>query len=190
MNVRGPGLPPKSIVTRPEVLGLKTWVYDPHAANTGSAASNGRVYLGRMEVPDDRTITALHAMITAIGATLSAWFMALYDDKMTRLGLSADLSTAWSTGGTNQWVDGTLVGGPIVVADDVEFVYGALMANGTTRPTFSRSVDIANLASGGIVPASNGARFIFLSGVRTTMPETFTTEDIAGLGSPYWIGAS
>jgi len=148
--------------------GVLAWTYDPaETAGTTSPAS-GTIQLARINVRAAISVTNVTVICAAGGTTLTAGqnFVGLFNSAGNQVGISADQSAAWASGGTKT---AALVGGPFTLAPGIYYV--AILSVGVVAPTFFRlqnvSAVIANarLGTGGTWRSStNGAGATALPG--------------------------
>jgi hypothetical protein len=131
-----------------ELLG---WSLDPATASAGQILTAATLYLVRIPLIAQISVTNVLAALTVVGATMTNAFGALYKSDGTLIGQSANQSSAgsnWSSGVTLKTIP--LTGGPFTVTPLAvnDFVWGALyVGTATTAPTFARGA-IAALAAG------------------------------------------
>lgn len=163
--------------------GLIAWS-DPasHANDIGQPTAGG-VRMIRLTVKRATTISTIWSVITVAGATLTASqnFAGLYTASGTRVGVTADQSSAWLSTGPKSMA---LTVAYAAAAGDY---YVAILSNGTTTPTFST-------VSTGINPSNinlTGAGLRFANGpaTQTTLPATITMSGNTAAAS-YWAAVS
>lgn len=176
----------------PRYHNLLAWNFDPMLASS-TAANTGAGQRGYYKVPihEDMTVTAagIYVATGGTGATaLANCFLGLYDASGTRLGVSADQSTAWATVGFKSaalTADAAgslnLSGGP----DSYVYVGEIVGTMSTTAVGFARNVSGSsgipnlNLSGASLRAGVNGSG-------QTTLPATFTPSGLAG-ALPLWV---
>jgi hypothetical protein len=164
--------------------GFTAWSYDPVAAINTSLLTNGTVYLTKVHIPDDVTITKLYWWVTTIGATATAGqnFVGLYSSAGTRLaatGVDADITT---TG-----LKTTTISGQALTAGS--FVWVAMVFNAGTAPTVARgtgSTGIATAVNAGLTAGIY--RFATNGTSQTSLPSSITpgSNTATGFAGP-WV---
>lgn len=167
------------------LAGLLGWSFDNACAtSSGIVANVGLIYVAKIQVPVTITVSNIIVRVETIGSVLTSGqnLVGAYDSAGNLLATSADQTTAWGTTGvkTAAVTPFTVTGGPTT------YIYGALLANGSTGPQFQRPA--TNDSSSGM----SGAALRF---ARTTAPgATSLTNPItpSGLASTnnYWFGVS
>jgi len=176
----------------PADIGLIAWSMDPMIA-VGSylPTAAGSVYGTALWVRSNVTVSKLVIQITVIGATLTAnecWGL-LYNSSGTLIGKTADQHTAWAATG-NLAMTLTAV---TSLALTPGMYWGAVVASGTTLPTFKATSSgtgsaTANFGTGGQLSAATSRFGILATGV-TTAPGNITPSAIAQTPSqPLLIG--
>lgn len=161
---------------------LITWTMDPAlTSGFGTILTAGVLYLARMKLPEDTTVTNLIASVTTGGSTLTAGqnFGALYTSAGTQVAITADQSTAWTGSGAKTMA---LAGGPYALTAGT--YYAALLANGTTPPTFLRGHGVSTSTLNIGLTASAGRSLT--SGTGQTTPPASVTLASASLDFKAW----
>jgi hypothetical protein len=156
----------------PADLGWLTWSIDPAVASSSSAPNGaGIMALTRVKLPTAATVTSICLYVATAGATLTSGqcFAALYDSTGARVGVTADLSTAWTSTGSKEHA----LTSPYAAAAGSYWV--ALLYNGTTGPLFSRAA--SSLATNTGLTAAT-ARFGVYGSSQTTTPSSITPASI------------
>lgn len=131
---------PSAIAFRPSDSGLKLASFDSVQATGSLILGGGFLYLVKLPAPYTVTVANLLAAVVTAGASLTAGqnLAGIYDSDGNLWAATADQSTAWTSLGTKVMAltaqsgrSLTLPGGPGV------FYWAALLANGTTKPTFA-----------------------------------------------------
>lgn len=145
-------LPPGFIATD---AGYLAWTFDPATCATAKAIGLGNIILASIPVRAPVTVTNVVAAVTVAGATLtaSANFAGLYAPTGALIASTADQSAVWTTAGVYQMA---LAGGPFTLQPGNYWV--ALLANGTTAPTFlAGSLALAEANAGFTAATARGA---------------------------------
>lgn len=175
----------------PTDQGFLGWTLDP-AGEIGGATilTSGTVYIGAISVRRSITITNLWCAVSVIGATLTAnqSFMGLYNNSGTRLAVTADMSTDFTTTGVKSKA--------LTVAQAVGpgIYYVAVVSNGTTPPTLARGVTtvtaLAALHNQANLTAA-AARFASNATVQTSLPASLTMASNVTTGQVnFWFAIS
>lgn len=175
----------------PTDQGFLGWTLDP-AGEIGGATilTSGTVYIGAISVRRSITVTNLWCAVSVIGATLTAnqSFMGLYNSSGTRLAVTADMSTDFTTTGVKSKA--------LTVAQAVGpgIYYVAVVSNGTTPPTLARGVTnvtaLAALHNQANLTAA-AARFASNATVQTSLPASLTMASNVTTGQVnYWFAIS
>lgn len=167
--------------------GIKAMIYPPELGVNSSQIGNGNICMMRMELLHDTTISNILAISGGAGSGLVAGqnFAALYGPDGTRLGITADQSTAWATAGFKEMP----LTSPVSVAAGSYYV--ALMSNGTTRPSFSRAVsssDWTDALNYGLTPETY--RYAFGGIGQTVLPTVMDMSARTPLTVAHWAGIS
>lgn len=171
---------------------LLAWTFDQSlAAATGNVPAAGTINLTRIYIPQPVLVTNILCRVETIGNTLTSGqcLAGLYSTAASPvlLAQTADQSAAWvaSTGTKTMAVSG----GPVLISGDANgFIWGALLSNGTTSPSFQKSP--SNDPNGGqTTPGAN------LRACRTTGTQTVLTNPIVSAAAlistfHYWMGLS
>lgn len=154
----------------------------------------GSVFGSALVVRRKVTVTNLVANATVAGGTLTAgqcWGL-LYNSAGTLLGQSADQATPWATAGLQTMALTAASTGALTLTPGL--YWGAVVATGTTLPTFSRTA--MGGASVALAAAQYNAQFSaslarcgVLATSITTTPAAITPASITkATGIPYWFG--
>lgn len=124
---------------RPNELGFITWNYDPANVSGQSAFTPGTVHMFRMEIKRASMISNIIIGIQTAGNVLTAGqnFAGIYDSSGNQLRITADQSVPWITA---QLAVMPLTS-PLNVTPGSYYI--AVVANGTTAPSVSRSFGAA-----------------------------------------------
>lgn len=182
---------PLSVVNDPDFIapdhGLLSWNYDPAMCGAGSTGTTaGTVYLMKIKIVNRSTVvTNVLMSVTAAGATLTAGqnFAGLYNSSGTLLSATADQTTAWGTTGLKTMA----LSAPQTLA--VGNYYVAVVANGTTPPSFMRGADISSSGVNAGLTASTG-RFVTGPTAQTTLPASITMGSNSTVQTARWVALS
>lgn len=164
------------------------------AASGTILTTAGSVFGSAILVREKVAVSTLFANVTVAGATLTAtncWGL-LYNANGTLLGQSADQTTPWQTAGLSSMALTATSTGALTLPAGL--YWGAVVATGSTLPTFSRaamgsaSASLAsafyNLGAGAAV-----SRTGVLATSITTTPANITPASITqSTGLPLWFG--
>ena len=121
----------------PSVQGFLSWTYDTETATASGASVNvsGTVYLHKLFLPANVTVSNIHIGVQTAGATLTAAqnLLGIYDSTGTRKGQTADQSGVWTSTG---FKTAALTASYTTTA--AGFHYIAVLAVGTTPPAFNQ----------------------------------------------------
>jgi hypothetical protein len=176
--------------TIPADYGYITWSSDPHACGSSlMTPSLGVLYFQRLAIRTaGQVITNLHIGLQATGTLTSGQnFLALYDATTgTRLGVTADLTTALGTAGE---IKAALTAPQTIAA--AGFVYVAMLINGTVAPQFARSGSLVP-GLGNILGSTSAKRYgsMGTTGTYTAAPASITLSSINNSSNGPWIGLS
>lgn len=164
--------------------GFIAWTSDP--AGTGSAGpASGGVRLGRIILRRAATISTVWVSVITAGASLTSGqsFVGLYSASGTRLAVSADQSTSWTSGGVKQ------ISLTASYAAPPGTYYVALLTNGTTPPAFAASGPSANSPANANLTVSTGRALSGPSG-QTSLPASITMSSNSFNATSYWFAVS
>jgi hypothetical protein len=163
--------------------GFTGWTYDPALAQNVSLLTNGTVYLSKVHIPEDVTVTKLYWWVTTAAATATAGqnFVGLYSSAGTRLATTNVDAVITSTG-----LKTTTITGQALTAGG--FVWVAMVFNAATAPTVARAT-----GSGGLATAVNAGltsstyRFATNGTAQTSLPASITpsSNTAAGFAGPW-----
>ena len=182
-----PALP---AVPAPGDQGLLAWAGDPAAAVGGVTISSGAVYTVRVTLPAGGTVSKVWMVISTAGGTLTAGqnFLGLYNAAGTRVGVTADQTTAF---GSAQ-ILGAALTAPYVAAGGHLFV--AVLCNGGSPITLA---SMSGIAAGGVaignagLAGADGYRFGFAATGQTALPASFDpTAIIPNITANFWAAIS
>lgn len=166
---------------------LLTWTMDPAIPVGGTILTAGVLYLARIKLPEDSTVTNLIACVTTGGSTLTAGqnFGALYTSTGTLVAITADQSVSWTGAGAKTMA---LAGGPYALTAGT--YYAALLANGTTPPTFLRGHGTSTSTLNIGLTAATGARALTSGTGQTTPPASVTLASASLDFKAWWLALS
>jgi hypothetical protein len=124
-------------ISAPSDHGLSGWTVHPDQAGTSTTPTAGVVHLVRCRAVESVNIGNLCTRVNAAGTGLSNCYVGLYGLDGTRLGVSADLSTAWNS--TGEKINPLTSTVPVVAG--TAYIAALLMGAGTalTLPRASAS---------------------------------------------------
>lgn len=165
--------------------GYKAWTFPAEQViGGGSIPGAGAVTLGKVLVNSSQSISSVSVYVATGGTGLTAGqnFAGVYDSNGTLVATTADLTVNWAGSG---WMNHSLAGGPFTLAQGAYWV--AIMANGTTRPTFGRnSGSLSAALYNGLLP--NAALRFATNGTGTTaLPSSITPASNTGTNVPFWL---
>lgn len=165
--------------------GLTGWTYDPALATTGSLLTNGTVYLSKVHIPDDVSITKIYWWVTTAGATPTTGqnWVGLYSAAGTRLATTDVGSVISSTGLKTTTITSTSLAAG-------SFVWVAMVFNASTAPTVARATGNGGLATAVNAGLTSGTyRFATNGTTQTSLPASITpgSNTAAGFAGP-WAG--
>jgi hypothetical protein len=172
------------------------WAFDAaHAGGTAILGAAGSVYGTAITLPQAATVAKLWYDVTTAGNTLTTgdcWAL-LFNSAGTLIGQSADQHTIWGTAG----IGGTAAGGTVLTASATGSLtnltagtyYGAVVATGSTLPTFATS-GAPQLAFNANLAAASSRCAILATSITST-PANVTPGSFAQTGSlPIWFALS
>ncbi|MEU4154763.1 hypothetical protein [Streptomyces antimycoticus] len=175
-------------VWAPVDQGLIAWTFDPACCSTtGTTLAAGFIYLIEIVLRQAATISKINAVIGTAGATLTAnqCLAGLYDTTGTRRGITADMSTTWTTAGNKAM--------PLTASYSAAAgkYYLALLFNGTTSPTFACGSTLgATFTPGNANLAAGSYRFCRSAAGQTSLPTSITLSGYTPDANNVWLGAS
>ncbi|NED75384.1 hypothetical protein G3I51_24275 [Streptomyces sp. SID9944] len=175
-------------VWTPTDHGLAAWSFDPAACTTtGTALSVGYIYLVGVVLRQAATISKLGVVLGAAGSGLTSGqcLAGLYSAAGTRVGITADQSTAWASAGSKTM---SLTGSYSAAAGRY---YVALLVNGTTSPTFACGSTLgANFTPGNANLAAGSYRFCRSASGQTSLPASITLSGYTPDANNVWAAIS
>jgi hypothetical protein len=176
---------------------LAAWTFPIHSCATSGTilTTAGSVFGNSIYVRGRTTVSTLFANVTVAGGTLTAgdcWGL-LYNSAGTLLGQTADQTTPWQTAGLQAMtLTATTAGSLTLPAGQY---WAAVVATGTTLPTFSRSAMSAasvtlaqsfyNVNTGTVAKSRCG---VLATSITTTPADIVPASITATTGIPYWFG--
>jgi hypothetical protein len=172
--------------------GLIAWNYDGSASTVAGSvplATAGTMYVIAMRLYVPALVTNILTEVFTIGNTLTSGqcFAALYQGPGgALLGVTADQSAAWTSGGTGAKTM-AISGGPVPAAAGV--VYAGFWFNGTTGPALWRTSSTSTFMNLGLTAAASrwGTANTGLTNAASA-PATLGT--ISAAATAYWAGLS
>lgn len=151
------------------------WTMDPCQASSSNTPLSGAISINLVYVNALSTVTNFLCSVLTAGSGLTAGqnLVGIYNAAGTRVGISADQSTAWTTTG-NKTAALTMTG-PL----EPGYYYLAFLTVGTTPPKFYGGSAVSAVQN--INFASAPFRFSFLSG-QTSLPTTITPSSFSAAG--------
>ncbi|SDL28041.1 glycosyl hydrolase family 28-related protein [Streptomyces indicus] len=166
--------------------GLIAWTHDPATLRSASNATvSGTVYLCKVKVVGrPRQVTNIIIGIEAVGAGLIAGqcLVGIYSSAGTRLAVSADQATNWTTTGQKT----IPLTAPTTLA--VGSYYVAILAVGTTPPQFAMGAGGSTTVSPGLTAAT--ARFLTGPTAQTSLPATIALASQTVTSGARWAALS
>jgi hypothetical protein len=168
-----------------DLLGFVATNYDPALAPGGTVLGSNPVYMMRLDIPEDTTVNAVVIGVVTAGSGLTAdrnW-AGLYDAAGTRLGVSADQTTAWAS--TGEKVMSLM--SPVAVTAGT--YYAAILCNASTPISPLRGVSLSALATlfnHGLTGAT--ARWTIGPTGQATLPATVDMAARSLSGNTIWVG--
>lgn len=172
----------ETLQTIPPDHGLMYWQFDPGTNMVGSTITSGTVSMSKLWVRRATTITNVAVSVATVPVTpvVGQNFLGLYDATGTRLGVTADQTTAWNSTGYKQ----AALTAPVAVAAGPYWV--AVLANAATTPAFARgSALVASIANANLT-ATDG-RFTTGPAAQTSLPANITMASRTLSGNTIWV---
>ena len=166
--------------------GYLGWNYDPAMGSGSSALTLAALHMIRIDLHAAATINNVVGGVQVIGATLTAGqnLAGLYDASGTLLAQTADQSASWVSTGHKVMA----LTAPVSAAAGTYYV--GLLSNGTTAPSFLRSVGAAASAvTINVNLPMTTARWTTATG-GTSLPASVTMSGRTLNGSAIWAGLS
>lgn len=165
--------------------GLLAWSGSPENVESTGQPSSGSIRMIKIILRRPATITNIMIGISTAGASLTAsqCFVGLYTSAGTRVGLSADQSTNWTTNGTKSIALTT----PYSAAAGSYYV--AILANGTTIPNFYAN-NSPSIAVNNINLAAGAGRYLNGPSSQTSLPSSITMGSTSTAATSYWVAVN
>jgi hypothetical protein len=170
----------------PADYGLKAWVGDPGKLAGGIQVPGGIVRLLKVKIP--KAITIANVVVYIKGASMALTsgqnFVALYDTSGNRVGVSADMTSAFMAATAGATVTCALTSAYSAPAG---FVYAAVLFNGSNTPNMGRFQNAPEYSNVNLTVPRFG---MFGSGL-TSMPANITPGSIVSDATGgFWAGLS
>jgi hypothetical protein len=154
----------------PNDHGLIAWTHDPATLrSTSNPTTSGTVYLSKLKVIN-RGVTATTILVgietAGSGLTAGQCYVGLYNSSGSRLAISADQASNWTSTGLKTI---SLTTPPTLAVGNY---YVAILANGTTPPQFAMGAGGATSVNAGLATAA--ARFLSGPAAQTSLPTSIT----------------
>jgi hypothetical protein len=165
--------------------GLIAWSTSPENLESTGQPSSGAIRMVKIVLRRAATISNIWIGLSAAGATLTAGqnFVGLYTSSGTRVGVSADQASNWTSNGIKQIA---LTGSYAAAAGTY---YVAILAVGTTIPTFYASAS-PSIAMGNINLGTGAGRFLNGPSSQTSLPSSITMGSTTGAATCYWAAVN
>lgn len=167
--------------------GYLAWTFPPiTAAGATALATAGVLYLSKVYVRNGFTASNVTFDVGAAGGTLTAGqnFVGLYNSSGSRVALTADMTTVFSTANTLNTVAFTAP-----AALTAGFYWVAALFNGTTGPTLFRGNGTTSRTLNAGLTAATSTAGTILTG-QTSLPASFTPSSITPSFPNYWFALS
>lgn len=184
------GVLPNGAAADQDLLG-RTW--DEAVVMTGTILpAAATMYFCRISLRAAMTVTNVCLYMNTVGNTLTNSFVALYKSDGTKLGQSADQSTAWGAGGTTGPLTIALTA-PVAVpapASTNDFVWAVIYVGAaTTLPTFGRGLTSSS-ALINLGTSTSRRRYGSAALASTTTLTSVTPSSMAQASTSYWMALS
>lgn len=170
--------------------GLLAWSFDPTIATQTFLTTAGVLYLSRVVLTGQQTITNGLVGLTTAGGTLTSGqnFLALYNSSGTRIAVSADQTTAFATAGliTAAWTTPVSNAAPGIY-------YVGVLCNGGTAVTLASGTTLkpgnVSLGNAGLTTATS--RYLTSGTSQTATPSSVTLGSASGnIAATIWAAIS
>lgn len=165
--------------------GFISWAFDPACSGSnGTSLSVGYIYLVEVILRSAATVSKIAAVVGTAGATLTAnqCLAGLYSSAGTRLAVTDDQATAWTSVGYKAMS----LTSTYSAAAGKYFV--ALVVNGTTSPGFAcGSTYGATFTPGNANLAAGGYRFCRSGAGNTSLPTSLTLSGYTPDANNVWV---
>lgn len=156
-------------VWQPEDYGFKAWAYDPSSAANSTTPTLGTLYVVRLKLRKEITISNVILICSGAGSALTGSYVALYQNG-AKLVQSADQGSAFQSAGAK-----TVPVTPVVVpAGDLDI---AVWFTGTTAPDLARAGNLSGVSQ--LLTGSNARYATADTGITTTAPATLGAKTTA-----------
>ena len=166
--------------------GYAEWNYDPVIGGSGSAPTSGTIYVMKVSAQTGGTVSNIVATITSVaGVSLTSGqnFVGLYDSTGTRIAVTADQSSAWTSNG----VKAMALTSSVTIRGGSDY-YVALLCNGSTPPSFMRSG--TNLSAPN-ANQSNALQRFSVNGTGISLPGSLTLSSNTSTNAiTLWVALS
>ena len=162
--------------------GLETWTHDPYPPQNSQIATNGTLYLVRLNVRRDVTVDAIHWVVTTNGATPTSTQnqVGLYSSAGTRLAVT-NVDASISSSGSKA----TAITAQALTAGT--FVWAGFLFNAGTAPTLLRGSTFSTSPSVNLT-ASAGRAVVAGTGL-TALPASITPASNSFTNNAtFWAG--
>jgi hypothetical protein len=183
---------PLAVVNNPTIApadhGLITWTHDPATCrSTGDNITSGTVYLCKVKIVDRATVVTnvlLSILNTPTSMTASQNFVGLYDSAGTRLAVSADQASNWTTAGLKT----VALTSPQTLAVGTYYVAILMNSTGTVPQLLQGNGASASALNAGL--ATNAARFLNTAAGNTSLPTSITLGSQSTNAGSRWVALS
>jgi len=169
---------------------LAAWTYDPAGASGTFLATVGVLYLAKVILTQQQTLTNGLIAVTTAGGTLTSGqnFLALFNAAGTQIAISADQTTAFGAAGliTAAWT------APVTAAAPGTYYVGVLCNGGTAITVASGSaLKPGNVSIGNAGLATATSRFLTSGTSQTAVPASVTLGSASGnVAATLWAAVS
>lgn len=176
-----------------EIQGLKGWTFDPISKATGSAVEKEKIFLHKIMVTPGETIAKIFCQVETKGETLTAnqCRIGIYDPVTAKLlGKSASQHEVWNSTGLKEAVLTAQFENALKLAEARKWVYGAILANGTTPPAFAiqSSQSGQPLTEVGLTSALGFRGALYNVAGQTDLPAELNFENVTSQAAVRWLG--
>ncbi len=168
---------------QPTDQGWISWNFDPSLGQSGNSLTAGTVYMMKIHLRGDETISSLGAVFTTAGSGLANCYAGLYNQSGSLLSATADQSAVWNSIGYK----GMALGAPQSLATGVYYV--AFLANGTTPPASMRTGSPYGVAMNANLDATTYRWTTGPTG-QTTLPSSIDMSARASTALSFWTSLS
>lgn len=182
------------VADTPSQHGLIDWNFAPDETGSGSGQimSSGTVYLMKITPRTGGTISTVTLQLASLAAasTLTAGqsLIAIYDASGTRLGITADQASSWSSGSAGTRAIALLA--PVSLTAGRDYFVALLSVGSSTMPAWIRG-GATGVGTPNIGLANTAYRFAVNGTAQTTLGSSIALTNNTGTGAfTYWIGLS